>query len=216
MQNFFKSHKKFCLLAFVLFDFGLILFLLLLIPSTRYATKSTLQALQAHLTLPANGAFPDVDKANLSPVQKNIVTITKAEYAKHPVSFDTNVLKYSQNNKESWCADYASWVLKQAGAPLSNPNSGSWRIPGVLTLQSYFQNQNRYKTVGEYKPKTGDLAIYVGKRTLDGSSKQHTNIVLSVSGDTMTTIGGNEVGRMRISTQSYKTGQNSLVGFGTL
>lgn len=104
----------------------------------------------------------------------------------------------------------------QAGTPLSNPNSGSWRIPGVLTLQSYYRSVGKYKTVGSYTPKTGDVAIYIGKNTLDGRSHQHTNIVLGVDKGTMTTIGGNENGRMRVSTQSYKRDQNGLVGFGVL
>ena len=189
---------------------------LLAIPTTRPAIRSFISSTQAHLSFPASTPFPEVDQTKLNEQQKRIVTLTKEEYRKRPISFDENVLKYSQGNRESWCADYASWILKEAGAPLSNPNSGSWRIPGVLTLQSYFQSENRYRRVGTYTPKTGDLAIYVGKSTLDGHSRQHTNIVLKVNGNTMTTIGGNENGRMRISSQPYKTEANSLVGFGVL
>lgn len=214
-----KSFKKHTILkiASILVAVLLVVFLgLILSPSTRDATKAMLSGIQAHLTLGANTPFPEADQTDLSETQKKIIEITKAEYEKKPVSFDQNVLKYSQGIKEPWCADYATWVLNQAGVPLSNPNSRSWRIPGVLTLQSYFKDQDKYEVIGTYTPKTGDLAIYVGNRTLDGRSRQHTNIVLKVEGDTMTTVGGNERGRMRISTQSYKTNENSLVGFGVL
>ena len=44
----------------------------------------------------------------------------------------------------------------------------------------------------------------------------HTNIVLSVHGDEMTTIGGNETGHLRIETQSYAKGAGGLDGFGVL
>lgn len=216
MKHFIAKHRILMMILSIGVVAILTLAFLLALPASRYATKSILASIQAHLTIPVSEAYSDIDTKNLSETQKKIVAITKAEYEKKPVSFDQNVLKYSQGIKEPWCADYATWVFNQAGVPLSNPNSRSWRIPGVLTLQSYFKDQDKYEAIGTYTPKTGDLAIYVGNKTLDGRSRQHTNIVLKVEGDTMTTVGGNERGRMRISTQSYKTNENSLVGFGVL
>ena len=199
-----------CLLLAITFASGLF------VVTHKSFVSVTLQTLEAHITWPAENEYPEVASANLSPVQKKIITITKNEYQKRPVSFDKSVLAYTQGNKEPWCADYATWVLKQAGAPLANPNSGSWRIPGVLTLQNYYKSSGKYQMAGRYQPKTGDLAFYIGNKTLDGRSKQHVNIVLNVEGNTMTTIGGNELGRMRINTQNYKKGANNLVGFGIL
>lgn len=196
----------------------LILFVILLAasPNTRRKSVIVLASLQAHLTLPANNQYPQIDTTKLSQTQKKIIDITRAEYNKKPISFDQNVLTYTQGNSEPWCADFATWVLYKAGVPISNPNSRSWRIPGVLTLQSYYQAQQRYKEVNTYTPKPGDIAIYIGERTLDGRNRQHTNIVLKVEEDIMTTIGGNERGRMRVSTQSHKSNDNGLVGFGVL
>ncbi len=146
-----------------------------------------------------------------------IVQITRQEYAERPTSYDRTVLKYTDGNKEPWCADFTSWVMKQSGVPYKNQNSTSWRIPGVLTLQEYYKSENRYiKADGKYRPKVGDVAIYVGERTLDGRSRQHANIVLDTIGDNMVTIGGNEQGRMRVSMVNFKTNESSLVGFGTL
>lgn len=216
MQKPNKTRSKLNVLLLAMLSLATVLTIVMNSSRAKTAVKSFISATQAHLSGSVHGEYPAVDTTNLTPVQKNIIEITRREYALKPVSYDQNVLKYSQGIKEPWCADYATWVLKEAGAPLKNPNSGSWRIPGVLTLQEYYKSNNRYQKVGSYTPKTGDLAIYIGSRTLDGRSRQHTNIVLKVEGETMTTIGGNERGRMRISTQNYTSNQNSLVGFGVL
>ena len=152
-------------------------------------------------------SFPTIDTAKLTETQKRIITITKQEYAKKPVSYDSNVLTYTQGVKEAWCADFASWVYSQAGLPLKNPNSGSWRIPGVYTMQEYFQAGNRYKAAGNYIPQSGDIAIL-------SRGQGHVAIVLSVSGSAITTIGGNENGRIRIS--RILLNDTDLLGFGRL
>lgn len=167
------------------------------------------QTTLAHLSSPVSGQFPVIPTARLSPLQRRIVDLTQQEYTKKPVSYDGNVLKYSQGSKEPWCADFASWIFMQAGRPFDNPNSGSWRIPGVYTLQEYFQAYNTYKMAGTYVPKTGDVAIY-------HQGEGHTNIVLTVKNGQMTTVGGNESGRIRIETQSYAKGADGLDGFGVL
>ena len=175
----------------------------------RSAVTVALQTTVAHLYAIPTAAFPDVSTADLGTTQNQIVALSKQEYAKHPVSYDRAVLAYTQGSKEPWCADYVSWVFKQAGAPFTNPNSGGWRIPGVYTLQEYFQANHRYKTAGAYTPKTGDVAIY-------NKGQGHTAIVMSTGHDMMTVIGGNENGHLRLSTQNYQVGTNGLVGFGVL
>lgn len=176
----------------------------------RRDVRIKVQITLAHLSSPASTPFPTVVTTGLTPVQKRIVTINFQQYAKKPVSYDATVLIYTQGSSEAWCADYASWVYKQAGVPFSNPNSGSWRIPGVYTLEAYFQAAGRYKPAGTYQPKVGDVAIY-------GKGQGHTAIVLARHGSTITTIGGNESGRLRIDTRSELGKDNyDLLGFGTL
>lgn len=208
-----KKHVAF----YILIVFAFISASIILIPSSRSKIREVLGYTYAHLSSRADTPFPNIDTSNLSETQVRIIQIAKDEYKNRPVSFDSSVLKYSEGNKEPWCADFTSWVMKQAGAPYSNPNSGHWRIPGVLTLREYYQSEDRYipANIG-YRPQVGDVAIYIGNKTLDGRSRQHTNIVVSVEGNQMITIGGNERGRMRISRQDYTDNQNSLVGFGTL
>ncbi len=160
--------------------------------------------------------FPAVDREGLSPGQLKIIDLVRTEYQSRPVSYDSRVLKYTQGNKEAWCTDFISWVMKQVGTPYVNPNSGGWRIPGVYTLRDYFVSKGQYIEVGRYTPKPGDVAFYIGKHTFDLFSTEHVAIVLKVQENTMTTLGGNENGRLMLDTQKIEAGENSLVGFGKL
>lgn len=82
-----------------------------------------------------------------------------------------------------------------------------WRIPGVYTLHEYFVAQKTYREAGTYAPKIGDIALYLDNRG-------HTNIVISVDGDSMTTVGGNETGHIRLNTQKFTKGTEGLSDFG--
>jgi len=193
-------------LAVVLLAAGTIL---LVSQAVRTQVQSSLETLLAHTYPTPKDSFPNVSQTTLTDVQKEIVRLSKQEYQKKPVSFDSNVLKYSQGYKEPWCANFASWIMKNAGVPFSNPNSGSWRIPGVSTLQEYFQQEDRYQIAGSYQPQVGDVAIFKQNRS-------HANIVIAANGSKMTTVGGNENGHVRINTQAYTHGAQGLSGFGML
>ncbi|MFF0816390.1 CHAP domain-containing protein [Rhodococcus sp. NPDC003318] len=151
--------------------------------------------------------FPDVDRTALSAEQARVVDLLETEHdAQRPGTF------YSEGVEEPWCADFVSWIMRESGMPLSNPNSGHWRIPGVYTLQAYYESQGRFAPVeGGYRPGVGDVVLY------DNSSwvGQHTNIVVAVDGDTATTVGGNEMGRIRVHTVDW-AGDSAVVGFGRL
>ncbi len=152
------------------------------------------------------GEYPQIDEADLNDTQKNIIRLTKQEHAAQP-----DYVKYSQGVREAWCADFASWIMKESGAPYRNPNSGSWRIPGTLTLRDYYEQENRFEPVGGgYVPKIGDVILYDGP----GWYGQHVNFVLEVNGDKVTTVGGNEVGKIRVQTR--KLGDKGAVGYGLL
>jgi len=95
------------------------------------------QTAQAHLSSSVTALFPALDTGPLSSTQQRIVQITEQEYTRRPTSYDARVLTYTQGSKEAWCADFASWVMLQAGVPLRNPNSGSasYGLIGYGTLQ---------------------------------------------------------------------------------
>ncbi|MEO7078289.1 MAG: CHAP domain-containing protein [Rhodococcus sp. (in: high G+C Gram-positive bacteria)] len=150
-------------------------------------------------------AFPDVDAAALSSEQAEVVELLRTEHSRqNPGTF------YSDGVEEAWCANFVSWIMREAGQPLSNPNSGSWRIPGVYTLTEFYQGEGRFEPKG-YTPSVGDVVLY------DNSSwiGQHTNIVVAIDGNTATTVGGNELGKIRVHTVDI-SGDSAVVGFGRL
>lgn len=151
--------------------------------------------------------FPDVDVTALSPTQRQIVQLLETEHAdQHPGTY------FSGGVDEPWCADFVSWIMRGAGHPLTNPNSGDWRIPGVYTLQEYYESKGLFTPVGRgYRPTVGDVVLY----DRGGWIGQHTNIVVAVHGDTATTVGGNEAGRIRVHTVKWDR-DDGVVGFGRL
>ncbi len=134
--------------------------------------------------------FPMVDEAELNPAQIKVMTILRTEYELQPEG-----TKYSEGVNEAWCADFVSWVFKEAEVPLSNPNSGYWRIPGTYTLREYYEQNDRFKAAdSDYSPKIGDIMLYDNPSPFG----QHTNIVIDTTDGVVTTIGGNEPGGIRI------------------
>ncbi|AGM26762.1 CHAP domain-containing protein [Mycobacteroides abscessus] len=182
-------------------------------PTTRRALL--LVALVATLVVAGGGAvgvyrsrtatppFPVVDTAALSPGRAAVVRILGEEYAAQ-----AGMTKYSEGNDEPWCADFTSWVMRASGKPFSNPNSGHWRIPGVLTLTAYLRDEGRYETPG-YAPEPGDMVLY-DKPSPKG---QHVNIVLINDNGTLTTVGGGEGRGVGLST--YVAADDSgITGYG--
>lgn len=162
------------------------------------------QQIQAWFGQQTHEPFPALDESHLSPDQVKLVVVLRHEY-----QTQANGTKYSEGVDEPWCADFVSWVYKEAGQPLKNPNSGSWRIPGTHTLREYFEKAGKFHTVDSgYMPKLGDIAIYDGP----GWFGQHTNFILKYDGTQTVTIGGNEAGRVQVQTRAVP--ERGLVGYG--
>lgn len=151
-------------------------------------------------------SIPAADPA-WTPEQTRIVELVRAEHqAQHPGTF------YAEGVEEPWCADFVSWIMREAGRPLSNPNSGHWRIPGVYTLQEHYQAEGRHEPAdGGYQPVVGDVVLYDNVLGVG----QHTNIVVAVDGGSITTVGGNELGKVRVHDVDWLT-DSAVIGFGRL
>ncbi|NLE80112.1 MAG: CHAP domain-containing protein [Rhodococcus sp.] len=151
--------------------------------------------------------FPDVDTSALSPLQADIVGLLETEHEKQrPGTF------YSEGVEQPWCANFVSWIMREVGEPFSNPNSGHWRIPGVYTLREYYQSQSRYEPADSgYRPVVGDVVLYDNDMWVG----QHTNFVVAVDGDTAITVGGNELGKIRVHTLDWAD-DSAVIGFGRL
>lgn len=166
--------------------------------SLAYASPTTTYAkAQKWVRAQSGTGFPDNVPAATTDRQQEFVQLVRREYNAQPAG-----TKYSRGVQEPWCADFVSWVRKEIGAPLNNPHSGSWRIPGVWTLKEHAQQSGTFRSPGSgYQPKVGDVLIWGPESGWD----RHVNFVLDVDGKDITTIGGNEsdmiqIGRARPET----------------
>ncbi|MGC4934914.1 CHAP domain-containing protein [Gordonia sp. DT30] len=151
----------------------------------------------------ARPSFPAVDTTGLSPQRRRIIDVVRAQYARNAPG-----TTYSGGAEEPWCADFVSTVMRESGVPLNNPNSGSWRIPGVATLTDYLHSSGRWRGPAHH-PQPGDIVVYDKPSPLG----QHTNIVVSVDGDQVRTVGGNEADGITLRTAALAT-DPGLQGFG--
>lgn len=103
---------------------------------------------------------------------------------------------------EPWCADFASWVYKQAGVPLKASNNGNVAAVAEMIKIGKAGKDFDYRQ----KPKVGDLAIF--------DNGAHVNIVVKVEGNKVSIIGGNEGSRGRGSNYS-KVMEGSFTAGGT-
>lgn len=178
--------------------------LLFFITSRYNAIPQIVASLTASNEMPP---FPEIDQGGLSADQQRIITILQREYELQP-----DGTKYSEGVREPWCADFVSWVFNEAGMSFTNPNSGWWRIPGTYTLRDYYESENKFVAAGEaYEPNIGDTMLYDNPSPFG----QHVNIVIANNDGVVTTIGGNERGRIRIVQHSANEALG-FVGYGLL
>ena len=163
------------------------------------------QMIASHTSSNEKIAFPEIDESQLSEEQLKVVSILKTEY-----NLNSDGTKYSEGISEAWCADFVSWVFNEAGRPLENPHSGSWRIPGTYTLREYYESIGKLKLANsEYSPKLGDIMLYDNPSPFG----QHTNIVIKNDNGRITTIGGNEPGGIRVI-EHVKKDDAGFIGYG--
>lgn len=196
----------------ILWALGGLLWVVFLRPSQPSATPADTAAQEQTVE---TTYLDTLDTSEFSAKQLAVLKVLKAEYAKHPTGFDSNVLTYTEGFEESWCADFISWVYNEAGEPFIRSDNNYWRIPGVETLKDYYQQYGEYYAVGDYTPQFGDVAFYFGE-TPDGSSTEHVAIVLGLVDGKLLTIGGNETdaGTVQIRDDELAEGVKGLTAFG--
>jgi hypothetical protein len=138
-------------------------------------------------------------EGNLSQIRQNVVCLAQQELAlwKGP-NVATNELckKYGAGNLsggwcEEWCADFMSWLYNQTDYPFTGGQSGGWRLAAVDEIHNLGiedQNFHWHGSDSGYTPRPGDIAVH--KNLSTGVS--HVNMVISVSGNTLTLIGGDQ------------------------
>lgn len=132
--------------------------------------------------------------SDLSSTRQNAVCIAKQELAAWtppPPTPRMGFLKYSDGSvNDLWCADFVSWVYKQAGYPFTGGLSGGWRLAAVQAVKDLPNSDHNWHwhAASGYTPKPGDLAIHQNPST----GYSHVNMVIEVTGTTITLIGGDQ------------------------
>ena len=106
-----------------------------------------------------------------------------------------------------WCAMFVSYCYDQCG--LIDAIDGVYF--GCTTKVSQIKNTELWRDADEYIPQPGDIIFY----TKDGVSSNHTGIVVSCNGTTMTTVEGNTdnyVGENGYLNSTCRVWKNKSVG----
>lgn len=133
--------------------------------------------------------------SNLSPLRARIVSIAQGQlgYATDPSNTYCN--KFSAywnagadecggngNLAEEWCADFAAWVWKEAGADVAYELTPGYLNAASASFYVWGTNHETWHPVGSgYVPQPGDVAVY----GLDTSAVTavHVAVVVGDTGD---------------------------------
>ncbi|MBP3820421.1 CHAP domain-containing protein [bacterium] len=147
-----------------------------------------------------------VKKEGTNFVEKAISSVTNGvkgiiDCAKKYLGFnekDGSYLKFTNGRREAWCADFVSYISKEAG--IKGPSSSS-----VEGIRQWGIKNGKYST---NTAKVGDAIILKGK----GAS--HTGIVEKVGNGKVTCIAGNTSNKVKRIT--YSLNDPRVSGFVTL
>ena len=123
---------------------------------------------------------------------------------------ESQSLKYTDGVWEAWCADFVSWVYKEAGASFTGGASGGWRIASVPNLRSYLQSHGYFYTRDANAPdaKPGDVYVVSGNT--------HVGIVIGVENGNLQVISGNSSNMVKRTTYTNYKNNPQLAGWGGL
>ena len=112
-----------------------------------------------------------------TPLRARIVEVARSELGTSEKPMGSNCTKYGPC--EAWCADFATWVWRQAGYPQIG------RIPAVRNLVVWGQQHKTWKPGHTNNAQPGDFVIF---------SNMHVGLVEKASGGRITIIAGNTGG----------------------
>jgi peptidoglycan hydrolase-like protein with peptidoglycan-binding domain len=119
-------------------------------------------------------AVPPLPSNTGSDVRSRIVAIARSQLGQGERPAGSNCTKFGPC--QEWCADFATWVWRQAGV------AGIGRIAWVPDLPLWGKRHGSWKPGDTNNPQPGDLVIFSGL---------HVGIVERVTSRTITIIAGN-------------------------
>lgn len=154
----------------------------------------------------ANAALEEKIAAHTDPKQPELLGLKRAqlalqEYEKN-VSEETKgcncgpeIDKYTEGSPGQWCAMFASWITREAGSPLVDPTSESWKIANSRVFTEYLKQKGTFYTredvaKNNIQPRVGDFVMYYRGKIEDNLG--HIDVVINTTGDGRADlIGGN-------------------------
>lgn len=104
--------------------------------------------------------------------------------------------KYTESTPAQWCAMFVSWVTREAGAPMYDERTKSWRFMNSRLLIEYLKLNGTWYSREEViannlKPRLGDFVFFYRGELEENLG--HVDVVVDVSGAAGTAglIGGN-------------------------
>lgn len=103
--------------------------------------------------------------------------------------------KYTEGNPGQWCTSFASWVANQAGSPLIDERTKSWRFSNSRLFTEHLKTHGTFYTREQIiqqniQPKVGDFVVFWRGNVEDNLG--HIDVVVSVNPDgSANLIGGN-------------------------
>jgi len=119
-------------------------------------------------------AVPKLPPSTGSDVRSRIVAIARSQLGQGEHPPGSNCTKFGPC--EEWCADFATWVWRQAGV------AGIGRIAWVPNLPAWGRSRRSWKPGYNNDPQPGDMVIFSGL---------HVGLVERVTAGTITIIAGN-------------------------
>jgi len=127
--------------------------------------------------------------------------------------------KYTESSPGQWCTMFASWITKQAGSPVVNAKTGSWKITNSRVFTEYLKTYGTFYTKEQIiedniQPEVGDFVIFYRGNFED--SLGHIDIVVSdsASDGKADLIGGNYRDTVNFRKDFPYLGYYGFLGFG--
>lgn len=127
--------------------------------------------------------------------------------------------KYTEGLRAQWCTMFVSWVTKEAGAPLKDDKTGSWKLTNSRQLAAYLEQHGTWYSAAEaqqknLQPRIGDMVVFWRGDFEDNLG--HATIVVNIdkADGTADLIGGNQKDHVALSQDFPWLHNYGLLGFG--
>lgn len=120
-------------------------------------------------------------------------------------NWSPEIAVFTDGNREPWCADFVSYVLREGGRPMTGGASGGWRIAAAAGVRQWFVAARRWQVRSVAVPAPGDVVSF---------SWGHVGLVEQASPEVLVTIEGNSADGLRRRVRNGWRSDVSVEGFG--